>query len=177
MKRITFLFAILLLTTTAWCQGGPTTKSFSWHGLSLNYPDNYVISDKKYDKQDKTFDFYCSIPEDDGEVSLVYIGMLGKMSGHPTKSECDEFFQELMPPLIEELGNSFQNVKTGEVKEFPIAYPNSSVDFTGSSNTTDIQGTMVIIIEKKKIVFCLLAADSDPHLQELNKIVKSIKVK
>ncbi|MBO4489637.1 MAG: hypothetical protein J5741_08310 [Bacteroidales bacterium] len=177
MKRITFLFAFILLTSTAWCQGGPTIKSFSWRGLSIKYPDDYSISDQEYNKKDKTFSFFCSLPEDDDELSLVYFGLLGKMSGHSSKSDCDAMLEELMPPLIEELGNSFQNVKAGEVKEFPIAYPNSSVDFTGTSSKTDIQGTMLVFIEKGKIFFCLLAADSDPHLQELNRIVKSITVK
>jgi len=87
------------------------------------------------------------------------------------------FFDEVIPAIVSELGNTFKSLKTSDVKEYPIPYSNVSVDYTATVESVDIQGRIVVFIQKNYIVSCLLTADSPEHVQELDDIIKTITVK
>jgi len=178
MKRIIFSFVILVFAVTAWSQTGSKTKSFSWQGLFLSYPDNYIITDKEYDRQDKSYTFICTTPEDEESISMVTISFsknLGKDLS--TNLARKVFFDEVIPTIVSELGSTFKSLKTSDVKEFPIPYPNVSADYTATVEGVDIQGRIVVFIQKNYIVSCLLTADSPEHVQELDEIIKTITIK
>lgn len=178
MKRILFSFAILLFAITAWSQGGPTTKSFSWKGLSLSYPDNYTITDKEYDRAEKTYTFICTTPEEEDALSMVTIGFSKNLAKDLSNSLARKvFFNEIIPALVSELESSFKSLKTSDIKEFPIPYPNVSADYTAIVEGVDVQGKMVVFIHKEYIVTCILSADSPQHVQELEEIIKTITMK
>lgn len=42
----------------------------------MSYPDNYIITDKEYDRQDKSYTFICTTPED-GEACIKEFVNLG----------------------------------------------------------------------------------------------------
>lgn len=178
MKRIIFSFVILVFAVTAWSQNGSKTKSFSWQGLSLSYPDNYIITDKEYDRQDKSYTFICTTPEDEESISMVTISFsknLGKDLS--TNLARKVFFDEVIPAIVSELGSTFKSLKTSDVKEFSIPYSNVSADYTATVESVDIQGRIVVFIQKNYIVTCLLTADSPEHVQELDEIIKTITIK
>ena len=178
MKRIIFSFVILLVTVSAWSQSGSTTKSFSWQGLSISYPENYVITDKEYDRQDKTYTFICTSPEDEDAISMATISFSKNLAKDLSTSLARKvFFDEVIPAIVAELGSTFKSLKTSDVKEFPIPYSNVSVDYTATVESVDIQGRIVVFIQKNYIVSCLLTADSPEHVQELDEIIKTITVK
>jgi hypothetical protein len=178
MKRVILSFFILLVAVTAWSQGGTTTKSFSWQGLSISYPDNYTITDKEFDRQDKTYTFVCTTPEDEEDISMVTISFSKNLAKDLSTSLSRKiFFDEVIPAIVSELGNTFKSLKTSDVKEYPIPYSNVSVDYTATVESVDIQGRIVVFIQKNYIVSCLLTADSPEHVQELDDIIKTITVK
>ena len=178
MKRIIFSFVILLVAVTAWSQSGATTKSFSWQGLSISYPENYVITDKEFDRQDKTYTFICTSPEDEDAISMATISFSKNLAKDLSTSLARKvFFDSVIPAIVAELENSFKSLKTSDVKEFPIPYPNVSADYTATVEGVDIQGRIVVFIQKNYIVSCLLTADSPERVQELDDVIKTITVK
>lgn len=178
MKRIIFSFVILVFAVTAWSQSGATTKSFSWQGLSLSYPNNYIITDKEYDRQDKSYTFICTTPEDAEAVSMATISFSKNLAKDLSTSLSRKiFFNEIIPAIASELENTFKSLKISDVKEYPISYSNVSVDYTAAVESVDVQGRIVVFIQKNYIVTCLLTADSPEHVQELDEIIKTITVK
>jgi hypothetical protein len=180
MKRIVFSFLILVFAVTAWSQNGSKTKSFSWQGLSLSYPDNYVITDKEYDRQEKSYTLICTTTGEDN-VSMVTIGFSKTLAKDISSSLARKvFFKEIIPAIVSELGSgedSFKSIKTGDIKEFPIPYSNVSTDYTATIENVDVQGRIVVFVQNKYIVTCILTAESPEYLQELDEIVKTITVK
>lgn len=178
MKRVILSFTILLFAVTAWSQSGSKTKSFSWQGLSMSYPDNYIITDKEYDREDKTYTFICTVPEDVEAVSMATISFSKNLAKDLSTSLARKvFFNEIIPAIVSEMEGTFKSLKTSEIKEFPIPYSNVSADYTATVEGIDIQGKMVVFIQKNFIVTCILTADSPERVQELDDIIKTITVK
>lgn len=178
MKRIIISLVVLLFAVTAWSQSGSKTKTFSWQGLSISYPDSYIITDKEYDREDKTYTFICTAPEDVEAVSMATISFSKNLAKDLSTSLARKvFFNEIIPAIVSELGSTFKSLKTSDVKEFPIPYSNVSADYTATVEGIDIQGKMVVFIQKNFIVTCILTADSPQHVQELEEIIKTITVK
>jgi len=180
MKRVILSFFILVFAVTAWSQNGSKTKSFSWKGLSMIYPDNYIITEKNYNRQDKTYTFICTTNDVDA-VSMVTISFSKNLAKDLSTSLSRKvFFNDIIPALVSELESgedSFKSLKTDDVKEFPIPYSNVSTDYTAKIESVDIQGRIVVFVEKDFIVTCILIADSTEHVQELDDIIKTITVK
>lgn len=180
MKRIIISFVVLLFAVTAWGQSGSTTKFFSWKGLSINYPDNYTITNKGYDRQNKSYSFICTTTDEEN-VSMVTIGFSKNLAKDLSTSLARKvFFKEIIPAIASELEageDSFKSLKTGDIKEFPIPHSNVSADYTATVEGIDIQGEIVVFIQKNFIVTCILTTDSPQHVQELEEIIKTIIVK
>lgn len=180
MKRIIISFVVLLFAVTAWSQSGSQTKSFSWHGLSISYPDSYTITDKEYDRQNKTYTFICTTTNEDN-VSMVTIGFSNKLAKDLSTSLARKvFFKDIIPAIVSGLESgedSFKSLKTGDIKDFPIPYSNVAVDYTAMVEDVDVQGEIVVFIQHNYIVTCILIADSPQHVQELEEIIKTITVK
>lgn len=181
MKRIIISFVVLLFAVTAWSQSGSRTKTFSWQGLSISYPDSYIITDKEYNREDKTYTFICTAPEDVEAVSMATISFSKNLAKDLSTSLARKvFFNEIIPAIVSELESgedSFKSLKTGDIKKFPISYSNVSTDYTAKIESVDIQGKIVVFVEKDFIVTCILTADSPQHVQELEEIIKTITVK
>ena len=180
MKHFTLSLIILLFAATAWGQSGTPTKSFSWKGLSLNYPDNYTITNKGYDRQNKSYSLICTTT-DDGYVSLVAITFSKNLAKElSTSLSRKAFFKEIIPAIVSELesrDDTYKSLQHGDIKEFPIPYPNVFSDYTAIVETIDVQGRIVVFIQNEFIVTCILTTDDSQYLQELDDIVKSITVK
>jgi hypothetical protein len=181
MKRVILSFTILVFAVTAWSQSGSKTKTFSWQGLSMSYPDNYVITDKEYDRQEKTYTFICTTPDDVDAVSMATISFSKNLAKDLSTSLARKvFFNDIIPAIVSGLESgedSFKSLKTGDIKEFPIPYSNVSTDYTAKIESVDIQGRIVVFVEKDFIVSCILIADSPERVQELDEIIKTITVK
>ena len=181
MKRVILSFTILLFAVTAWSQSGSKTKTFSWQGLSMSYPDNYVITDKEYDRQEKTYTFICTTPDDVDAVSMATISFSKNLAKDLSTSLARKvFFNDIIPAIVSGLESgedSFKSLKTGDIKEFPIPYSNVSTDYTAKIESVDIQGRIVVFVETDFIVSCILIADSPERVQELDEIIKTITVK
>lgn len=179
MKRVILSFTILLFAVTAWSQSG--SKTFSWQGLSMSYPDNYIITDKEYDRHDKTYSFICTTPDDVDAVSMATISFSKNLAKDLSTSLSRKvFFNEIIPAIVSGLESgedSFKSLKTGDVKEFPIPYSNVSTDYTAIIESVDVQGRIVVFVQKDFIVTCILIADSPEHVRELDDIIKTITVK
>lgn len=177
MKRIIISFVILLFAVTAWGQSGSTTKSFSWHGLTINYPANYIITDKEYDRQNKTYSFICTITGND-TVSMIAIGFSKKLAKDLSNSLSRKiFFKEIIPATISELEPTFKSIKTSDIREYPIPYPNVSVDYTAFVENVEIQGKIVFYIQNDLLISAVITADSPQYMQELEEILKSVTIK
>lgn len=178
MKRIILSFFILVFAVTAWSQSGTKTKSFSWQGLSMSYPDSYTITDKEYDRQNKTYTFICTTPDDVEAVSMATISFSKNLAKDlSTSLDRKVFFNDIIPAIVSEMESTFKSLKTSEVKKFPISYSNVSADYTATVESVDVQGKIVVFIQKDFIVTCILTADSPQHVQELEEIIKTITVK
>lgn len=182
MKQFTLSLIILLFAATAWGQNGTPTKSFSWKGLSINYPGNYTITDKEYDRQNKSYSFICTISEDEEAVSLVTISFSKKIVKDNLSASLSRkvFFKEIIPAIVSEIESgdgSFKDLNIGDIKEFPIPYSNVSTDYTAKVETIDVQGRIVVFILNECVITSILITDSAEYLQELDNIVKSITVK
>ena len=181
-KSIVFCvcFALFVFSATAWGQSCPMRKSFSWKGLSINYPNNYTITDKGYDRQNQSYSFICTTT-DERVVSMVTISFSKKLAKDlSTSLSRKAFFKEIIPAIVSELESgdgSFKSLKTGEIKEFPIPYSNVSTDYTALVQGIDVQGKIVVFIQNNCIVMGILTTDSSGCLQELDEIIKSITVK
>ena len=181
-KSIVFCvcLALFVFSVTAYGQSGTTTKSFSWKGLSMNYPDNYTITNKGYDRQNKSYSFICTTTDEEN-VSMVTIAFSKKLAKDlSTSLSRKAFFKEIIPAIVSELGagdNSFKALRNGDIKEFPIPYPNVFSDYTAIVQGIDVQGEIVVFIQKEYIVTCIVTTDSSGCLQELDGIIKSITVK
>lgn len=178
MKRIILSFFILVFAVTAWSQSGSKTKSFSWQGLSMSYPDSYTITDKEYDRQNKTYTFICTTPDDVEAVSMATISFSKNLAKDlSTSLDRKVFFNDIIPAIVSEMESTFKSLKTSEVKKFPISYSNVSADYTATVESVDVQGKIVVFIQKDFIVTCILTADSPEHVQELEEMIKTITVK
>lgn len=178
MKRIILSFFILVFAVTAWSQSGTKTKSFSWQGLSMSYPDSYTITDKEYDRQNKTYTFICTTPDDVEAVSMATISFSKNLAKDlSTSLDRKVFFNDIIPAIVSEMESTFKSLKTSEVKKFPISYSNVSADYTATVESVDVQGKIVVFIQKDFIVTCILTADSPEHVQELEEMIKTITVK
>ena len=180
MKHFTLSLIILLFSATAWGQNGTMTKSFSWKGLSINYPDNYTVTDKGYDRANKTYSFICTTTEEEN-VSMVTIGFSKKLAKNlSTSLSRKAFFKEIIPAIVSELesrDDSFKSLNTGDIKEFPISCSNVFSDYTATVQGIDVQGRIVVFIQKDYIVTCIVTTDSSEYLHVLDGIIKSITVK
>jgi len=180
MKHFTLSLIILLFAATAWGQSCPMRKSFSWKGLYIYYPSNYTITNKGYDRQNKSYSFICTTTDEE-IVSMATISFSKKLAKDlSTSLSRKAFFKEIIPAIVSELesGNgSFKSLNTGDIKEFPIPYSNVSTDYTAVVQGIDVQGKIVVFIQKDYIVTGILTTDDSQYLQELDDIVKSITVK
>lgn len=180
MKHFTLSLIILLFSATAWGQSGPMPKSFSWKGISIKYPNNYTITDKGYDRQNKSYSFICTITDEE-TVSMSTISFSKKLAKDlSTSLSRKAFFKEIIPAIVSELesGNgSFKSLNIGDIKEFPIPYSNVYTNYTAAVQGIEVQGKIVVFIQKDYIVSCILTTDSSEYPQELDDIIKSIKVK
>lgn len=178
MKRIILSFFILVFAVTAWSQSGSKTKSFSWQGLSMSYPDSYTITDKEYDRQNKTYTFICTTPDDVEAVSMATISFSKNLAKDlSTSLDRKVFFNDIIPAIVSEMESTFKSLKTSEVTKFPLPYSNVSADYTATVESVDVQGKIVVFIQKDFIVTCILTADSPEHVQELEEMIKTITVK
>ena len=182
-KSIVFCvcLALFVFSVTAYGQSGTTTKFFSWKGLSMNYPDNYTITNKGYDSQNKSYSFICTTTDEEN-VSMVTIAFSKKLAKDlSTSLSRKAFFKEIIPAIVSELGageeDSFKSLNTGDIKEFPIPCSNVYTDYTATVQGIDVQGEIVVFIQKEYIVTCIVTTDSSGCLQELDGIIKSITVK
>ncbi len=181
-KSIVFCvcLALFVFSVTAYGQSGTTTKSFSWKGLSINYPGNYTITNKGYDRPNKTYSFICTTTDEEN-VSMVTIGFSKKLAKDlSTSLSRKAFFKEIIPAIVSELesgDDSFKALRNGDIKEFPIPYSNVFSDYTAIVQGIDVQGEIVVFIQKEYIVTCIVTTDSSGCLQELDGIIKSITVK
>ena len=144
----------------------------------MSYPDSYTITDKEYDRQNKTYTFICTTPDDVEAVSMATISFSKNLAKDlSTSLDRKVFFNDIIPAIVSEMESTFKSLKTSEVKKFPISYSNVSADYTATVESVDVQGKIVVFIQKDFIVTCILTADSPEHVQELEEMIKTITVK
>ena len=112
---------------------------------------------------------------------MVTIGFSKKLAKDlSTSLSRKAFFKEIIPAIVSELesgDDSFKALRNGDIKEFPMPYPNVFSDYTAIVQGIDVQGEIVVFIQKEYIVTCIVTTDSSGCLQELDGIIKSITVK
>lgn len=177
MKKIHILFSALVC---AFLATAVQAKSFSWQGVTLDYPSGYLITDKEHDGE--TYDFCCEIDDDD-IVSMINFSIA---------MDDDGDFEDLDEEgILGCLGEAVKNVCRGLQKETPFAdlrfgsvesdswgpYPRVSSDFSGKIlGVLPLSGKVVLVYGKGKIVTMVLQADSRSNMQTLLGIVGSIRL-
>lgn len=170
-----FTLLLSLILSTGW--GQQLTQTFSWNGLKMNYPANYIITDKEYDPDD-AYSFSCEI-DDEEVLSMVYVafsnleGLLDEKTTAEKQEACEDGLKEGLSGMKETISNlKYTPIK----KNSSLSYPNAYSDFSYTMYGLPIQGKCVTYLKGNYMVICFMQAESSAYFKELEAIVKTISV-
>lgn len=179
MRQSKVLFTILLplVLSTAW--GQQLSKTFSLNGFKMNYPSNYIITDKEYDP-DEGYSFSCEIDDDDS-LSMVYIafysldGLLAEKTTAEKQEACEDGLKDGLSSMKE--SKDFSNFKSTPIKKnTALSYPNAYSNFSYTMYGVTIQGKCVTYLKGNYMVIYFMQAENSSCFKELEAIVKTIQV-
>ena len=179
MRHPKVLFTILLslVLSTGW--GQQLSKTFTWNGFKMNYPSNYIITDKEYDPE-VGYSFVCEI-DDDESLSMITVVFddLGEFIDESTtavKQEgCIEGLEEGLSAMREALSNStFKS--TPIMKNTSLSYPNAYCDFSYTMFGIQVQGKGVMYFKGKYLIMYFIQAENSTYIKELESIAKTIQI-
>ena len=170
-----FTILLSLILFTGW--GQQLTQTFSWNGLKMNYPSNYIITDKEYDPDDG-YSFSCEM-DDDEVLSMVYIAFYdleGLLDGKTTAEKqeaCEDGLKEGLSCMKE----TISNLKPTPIKKnSSLSYPNAYSNFSYTMYGVSVQGRFVTYLKGNYMVIYCMQAESSAYIKELEAIVKTISV-
>ena len=171
-----FTILLSLILSTGW--GQQLTQTFSWNGLKMNYPSNYIITDKEYDPDDGGYSFSCEI-DDEEVLSMVYVafynleGLLDDKTTAEKQEACEDGLEEGLSGMKE----TISNLKSTPIKKnSSLSYPNAYSDFSYTMYGVPVQGKCVTYLKGNYMVICFMDAESSAYFKELEAIVKTISV-
>ena len=171
------IFTLLLsfILSTGW--GQQLTQTFSWNGLKMNYPANYIITDKEYDP-DEGYTFSCEI-NDEEVLSMIYVafynleGLLDEKTTSEKQEACEDGLREGLAGMKE----TISNLKSTPIKKnTSLSYPNAYSDFSYTIYGVSVQGKCVTHLKGNYMVIYFMQAESSTYYKELEAIVKTISV-
>ncbi len=171
-----FTILLSLILSTGW--GQQLTQTFSWNGLKMNYPSNYIITDKEYDPDDGGYSFSCEI-DDEEVLSMVYVafsnleGLLDDKTTAEKQEACEDGLKEGLSGMKE----TISNLKSTPIKKnSSLSYPNAYSDFSYTMYGVPVQGKCVTYLKGNYMVIYFMQAEDSTHFKELEAIVKTISV-
>lgn len=176
-SKVLFTLLLSLVLSTGW--GQQLSKTFSWNGLKMNYPSNYIITDKEYDP-DFGYLFDCEI-DDDEVLSMISVafGDQGELVDESTTAEKQE---ACVVGLEEGLSAMKKVIRTLTFKSTPIekntslSYPNAYCDFSYTISGIQVQGKGVVYFKGKYFIMYFIQAENSTYFKELEAIVKTIQI-
>ena len=155
------------------------TQTFSWQGLTLRHPSNYVISDKEYDGE--SYDFCCEIDGDD--ISMVQFSIVKDDDGdfeNLSKEEIRDCLEVVVRTVCREFQekSAYADLRFGSMdKDASGPYLGVSRDFNGKiMGMVSLSGKVAVIYGKGKIVSMVVQAENSAYLQTLLGIVGSVRL-
>ena len=176
MKTKTLLTILLsLILSSGW--GQQLTQTFSWHGLTLNYPSDYEITDKDYDSEAYLYCFCCEY-NDDEVISMVQIGFnsIDELSGMTTAYKqglCEEGLSEALTEMRLKATEFSPSTITQNTS---LSYPNAYCTFSQTLMGIKIQGKVMVFMKSNYIFFCVIQTETSSQMQTVETIVRSITV-
>ena len=173
--RAMFTILLSLILSTGW--GQQLTKTFNWNGFKMNYPSNYIITDKEYDP-DEGYSFSCEL-DDEEVLSMVYVafynleGFLDETTTAEKQESCEEGLKDGLSGMKETIGN-FKS--TPIKKNTSLSYPNAYSNFSYSMYGVPVQGKFVTYLKGNYMVIYCMQAENSAYFKELEAIVKTIQV-
>lgn len=176
MKTKTILAILLsLIFSSGW--GQQLTQTFSWHGLTLNYPSNYKITDKEYDGEIDMYSFCCEC-NDDEIISMVQIAFnsIDELSGATTSLK-QELCEEGLSETLSGIRSDATEFRASTISQnTSLSYPNSYCTFSHTMMGIKIQGKIVVFIKSNYLILAVIQTETSSQMQTVESIVKSIKV-
>jgi len=176
MKTKTILAILLsLIFSSGW--GQQLTQTFSWHGLTLNYPSNYKITDKEYDGEIDMYSFCCEC-NDDEIISMVQIAFnsideLSEVTTSLKQGICEESISDALSGMR---SNTTEFRASTISQNTSLSYPNSYCTFSHTMMGIKIQGKIVVFIKSNYLIVAVIQTETSSQMQTVESIVKSIKV-
>ena len=178
MKTKTILAILLsLIFSSGW--GQQLTQTFSWHGLTLNYPSNYTITDKEYDSEEDMYSFGCDCDDEDVLSMMQFAFNNVPELNSSTKEEKQQGCEMSIEEIFSVYNQLFDSFKGGPITQnTSLTYPNAMATFTVTLGKTGdkLKGKAVTIVKGSYFIVCTMQAEDSTHLKELEAIANSIRV-
>ena len=156
------------------------TQTFSWQGLTLRHPSNYVVSDKEYDGE--TYTFCCEIEGDDISLCNVSIRkdkVFRAVPGLLSDGDVLEVLEEGVEHCSDYLRSmdDYSDLHFGKTEsETSGRYPTVMREFDGKLLGISLSGKMIAFIGSGKLVVVMLQAGNGSYMQTLLAIADSIRL-
>ena len=156
------------------------SQSFSWQGLSLRYPSDYIITDQEYDGE--TYDFCCEIDGDGTSRCQVNIHKDKAWKAAP-KVLSDRELIDILKKGIESSCDALRDLDIYSELHFseiePTTsgpYPGATCDFSAKLLGISLSGKTTALVGGDKMVSVMLVAETRAHMQTLLAIADSIRL-
>lgn len=172
-----FTLLLSLILSTGW--GQQLTQTFSWNGLTLNYPSNYTISDKEYDSEEDMYFFGCDCDDEDVLSMMQFTFNNVPELNNSTKEEKQQACEMSVEEILSVYGQLFDSFKSSPITQnTTLSYPNAMATFTVTLGKTGdkLKGKAVTIVKGSYLIVCTMEAEDSTHFKELEAIVKTISV-
>ena len=175
IKTLGLLLLMMVISTSIFSQN--LSKSFSWGGLSLRYPSNYVISEKE-NLEDGTM-FICSTPDLDEVISVIAVfHFKDEAVSFVSKTE----WVELCSLGIEAIEGEFYSLDLDDLQTSAIlvdeskSYPSVGQTFKATMEGKRVIGRFNMFVKGESAVVLVLIAENKNYLKELHAIANSIRL-
>lgn len=156
------------------------SQSFSWQGLSLRYPSDYIITDQEYDG--KTYDFCCEIDGNDTSRCHFNIHKDKAWKAFPRVLSDGELIN-ILKKGIESSCDSLRNIDVyselhfGRIESTTSGpYPSVTCAFSAKLLGISLSGKTIALVGGDKMVSVMLVAETRAHMQTLLAIAESIRL-
>ena len=175
IKTIGLLLLMMVISTSIFSQN--LSKSFSWGGVSLRYPSNYVISEKEY--VDEGSMFICNLPDIDEVISVIAVfhyqdEVVTLLSNSAWVELCSIGIEAIESEL---LFLDLEDLQTSEILvDESKSYPSVGQTFTATVEGRRVIGRYNIFVKGESAVMLILIAENKHYLKELHAIANSIRL-
>lgn len=169
-KKLFVLLAAIVCSLTLYSQG----RTFTWQGLSLTYPSNYMITDKEFDGE--TYSFCCEIKNDD--IAMINFSMVkNNLFAVGKKEDLIDVAKESIEEIGGDMRKQFSGLTLGKTQvnrdhRYVYVYRN----FTGKLVSIPIYGKVIVMANGNKYVCMVLQAESQSYLSKLVEIVNTVRI-